>query len=103
MQSAAFNLKYAQSIAELAPQLAAAQKAGAENVTDLLISYSDYDFGSASWFLTSQCSPSVVDGLSKAGTAAFNAYLGCIGTSPSDDRTGYYTNALKAFGVTGSD
>lgn len=102
MQSAAYNLKYAQSIPELAPQLPAAQAAGAENVTSLLISYANYDFGSAAWFLTSQCDAGVVSGLAKGGTAAFGAYLGCIGTSSSDERTQYYTNALKAFGVTGS-
>jgi len=102
MQSAAYNLKYAQSIPELARELPAAQAAGAENVTSLLISYANYDFGSAAWFLTSQCDAGVVSGLAKPGTAAFNAYLGCIGTSPSDQRTQYYTKALKAFGITGS-
>lgn len=102
MQSAAYNLKYAQSIPELARELPAAQAAGAENVTSLLISYANYDFGSAAWFLTSQCDAGVVSGLAKPGTAVFNAYLGCIGTSPSDQRTQYYTKALKAFGITGS-
>lgn len=64
-----------------------------------MIDYSDHDFGSAAWYLTSQCDKDVVSGLSKPGTANFDAYLGCIGATGSAQRTEYYTNALKAFGV----
>lgn len=102
MQSAKFNLEYAKSISKLAPteEFAAAEAAGPENVTSLLISYKNYDFGSAAWFLTSQCEPDVVSGLAKAGTSSFNAYLDCIGTKADAERTKYYNNALKALGVT---
>lgn len=99
MQSAAYNLEYAQSIPDLAGKLEAAQAAGPEHILDLLTSNSDYDFGSAAWYLTSQCDKGVVSGLSKAGTAAFDAYLGCIGATGSAQRTEYYTTALKTFGV----
>jgi len=99
MQSAAYNLEYAQSIPELAGRLDAARAAGPEDVTDLLINSPEYDFGSAAWFLTSQCDKGVVNGLSKVGPATFSAYLGCIGAAGSAQRTEYYTTALKAFGV----
>ncbi len=49
----------------------------------------DYDFGSAAWFWSSQCDNGIVSGLSKAGTAAFDAYLGYIGTIPSAERREY--------------
>lgn len=97
MQSAAYNLDYARSVSKLAGELEAAQAAGPENVVNLLLSHPEYDFGSAAWFLTSQCDDGVVSGLSKAGTEAFDAYVGCIGASASAQRTEYYTNALKAF------
>lgn len=102
MQSAKFNLEYAKSIPNLVrtEEYKAAEAAGPENVTSLLIYYSNYDFGSAAWFLTSQCEPDVVSGLAKAGTKSFNAYLDCIGTKADAERTKYYNNALKAFGVT---
>ncbi len=99
MQSAAYNLDYARSIPGLAGELEAAQAAGPENVIDLLLSHPEYDFGSAAWFLTAQCDDGVVSGLAKAGTEAFDAYVGCIGASASAQRTEYYTNALKAIGL----
>ena len=102
MQSKDFNLKYAQSIPALSGKLAAAQAAGPDGVVSLLIAYSDYDFGSAAWFLTSQCTPDVVSGLKKAGSASFGAYLDCIGTTATDDRTAYYNRALAALGVKSS-
>jgi hypothetical protein len=103
MQSAEYNLKFAQSIPELAGELRAANAAGPENVTSLLVSYADYDFGSAAWFLTSQCDQGVVGGLAKAGKAAFEKYMGCIGTKADEDRMKVYDSALKAFGITGAD
>ena len=97
MQSASLNLKYAQSIPELKDKLAAAPQGG-DALVDLLIEYSDYDFGSAAWFLTTQCDKGVVNGLKTPGQAGFKAYLDCIGSEMSDQRTGYYNRALAALG-----
>ena len=106
MQSKAFNDKYAQSIAAGNPafkqKLAGVSASDPDAVVSLLVSYKDYDFGSAAWFLTSQCDKSVVQGLQQAGDKSFAAYLGCIGTSPSSDRTAYYNRALAALGVKSS-
>ena len=102
MQSKDFNLKYAQSIPALSNKLAAAQADGPDGIVNLLVTYSDYDFGSAAWFLTSQCKPGVLDGLKTAGKDGFDAYLDCIGTTAVDDQTAYYNRALAALGVRSS-
>lgn len=102
MQSAKYNLQYAQSIPELAPLLAKVDTKNPEAVLELIITYADYDFGSAAWFLTSQCSKETVQGLSKPGEEAFGAYLKCIGTEASDDRQKKYEAALAALGVKSS-
>lgn len=47
MQSPAYNLKYAQSIPALAPYLKEVQTSDVVAVIDLLIKYTNYDFGSA--------------------------------------------------------
>jgi len=101
MQSSKFNTMYAQSIPELKPQLAKAQ--GADAVLNLLVSYSDYDFGSAAWFLSSQCTDGVKSGLKTPGAGAFGKYItDCLGTTLTDGRTQYYNRALAALGVKGS-
>ncbi|KAL6720683.1 hypothetical protein ACLMJK_002608 [Lecanora helva] len=102
MQSAKFNEQYADSIPELKGAVAGAKAAGPNGIVNLLVHYADYDFGSAAWFLTSQCEKGVVEGLKKPGDAAFKAYLGCIGTSPTDDRSQYYKRALAAYGLKSS-
>ena len=99
MQSAAFNQKYAQSIPALDGQLAGL---GPAALTALLVQNIDYDFGSGAWFLTTQCGASVVSGMKNAGAASFAAYLGCIHTPVTSDRTAYYNRALEALGVKGS-
>ena len=102
MQSAKYNLQYAQSIPELKPLLAKVDTKDPEKVLKLLITYSEYDFGSASWFLTSQCPKDTVEGLKKAGKDSFGKYLECIGTTATDDREKEYQAALQAMGVNSS-
>jgi hypothetical protein len=98
MQSAAYNLKYAQSIPALAGLLPAAKAAGGNAVVNMLVQYSNIDFGSAAWLLTSQCEPGVVSGLAAGTPAAFAAYVKCYGGTLSDELKAYYTRGLAALG-----
>ena len=98
MQGAKFNLEYAQSIPALKSSVTAVQSDPAA-VLSLLTNNIDYDFASAAWFLTTQCAPDVRQGLQNGGFVGFTAYVGCTGTSMSDDRSKYYTAAGKALGV----
>ena len=94
MQSAQFNLQYATSL-----QLGAAEQSGPNGVLDALIGNDAYDFGSAAWFLDTQCGPDVKAGLATGGSPAFTAYLNCIGSAMSPDRQAYWTRATAALGI----
>ena len=63
---------------------------------------SETDFGSAAWFLTSQCDQSVRTGLQSGSADGFSAYISCIGTSETSDRDAYYQRAKTALAVTTS-
>ena len=102
MQMPAYNLMYAQSIPALAPYLEKVQTSDAAAILGLLIRYTNYDFGSAAWFLTSQCDESVRSGLQSGSGAGFSAYMACIGTTETSDRGAYYQRAVTALGVTTS-
>ncbi|KAL9131127.1 MAG: hypothetical protein Q9175_006849 [Cornicularia normoerica] len=102
MQSPEYNLKYAQSIPALAPYLKEIQTSNVAAVLNLLIKYTNYDFGSAAWFLSSQCSDSVRSGLQSGSAAGFSAYITCIGTTETSDRDAYHQRAVTALGVTTS-
>ena len=99
MQSAAFNLKYAQSIPVLAPQIPMLQQNGPNGILNALVSNDAWDFGSAAWFLSTQCGPSVLTELGSGGAEGFNAYLACIGTTNTPDRMAYFQRAMTAFGL----
>ncbi len=97
MQSAAFNLKYAQSLPEIASQLATAP-AGPDAALNLLLAHPDIDFASAAWFLTTQC-PSARTELQSGTMAGWTTYVtGCLGTAVSDDRHAYALRAYQAMG-----
>ena len=98
MQSASFNMQYAQSIPALAGQVSNAEAAGPNGVRDLLISQDAWDFGSAAWFLTTQCGQSVQTALAQGSPDGFAAYIGCIGTTMTDDRQAYWQRAIAALG-----
>jgi hypothetical protein len=109
MQSAAFNLLYAKSIPELAPQFQQFSSADAmtpddkEALLDALMP-DEYNFGSGPWFLTTQCGQEVMNLLDSSPDAGFDAYMRCI-VVPMDPidpkRTAYWQNAKAAFGVQG--
>lgn len=106
MQMASFNLMYANSIPELAPKVAAITTA--KDVTGLsndqlnairaLVIPDEYNFASGMWFLTTQCASSRA-AMQAGGSAGFAAYMSCVGTPVTDDRTAYFVRAQKAFGT----
>lgn len=96
MQYPNFNQKYATDA------LGAGAIAGkdAAGILTALLANDATDFGSAAWFLSTQC-PSVLQQFSTNPTAAWTAYLGpgCVGTTDTAQRDGYWTAAKKALGV----
>jgi hypothetical protein len=102
MQSPAFNAEYAASIPALSSKLpsVASDPVGTLN---LLLSSETYNFGSAAWFLTSQCSSDVRTDLQSGSESGWESYISsCIGTTVTDDRKAYWTRAMQALGVTSS-
>ncbi|KAL8795586.1 MAG: hypothetical protein Q9195_002007 [Heterodermia aff. obscurata] len=105
MQSASYNMKYAMSIPSLSAELASVMTGpqGLDNpngIRDLLTSDDDLDFGSAAWYLKTQCGPAVGQNLASGGLAAWQAYItGCVQTTPTEERQAYYERAMKALGA----
>lgn len=96
MQMPPVNLKYAQSI----PELASAGSGDPVQVLRLLTSNDDYDFGSGSWFLATQCPDSVRSGLKTGSQEGWEAYISsCVGTTATPDRQAYWERAKKALGM----
>ncbi|KAF1999519.1 hypothetical protein P154DRAFT_407506, partial [Amniculicola lignicola CBS 123094] len=90
MQSPAFNQKYAEFLYPDQVQVAAVQ--GPAAVLDLVSGVED-TFGSAAWFLTTQCDASVKAGLATGLDAGWTAYMACIWTSRSAERDALWTAA----------
>lgn len=89
--------KYVASIPELKDGLAAA--GGDVSKILELVTDDKYNFGAAPWWLTRVCSKDVIEGLVAGTDAAFQAYMGCVGVSATDDRLAYWRRAQKAFGL----
>lgn len=67
-----------------------------------LVQPDEYNFGSAPWFLRTQCSKEVQDGLLGGTQAGWEAYMGCIGVSTTDDgRLKYWKSAQEIFNLNG--
>lgn len=92
MQSPAFNKLYASSIPELKGKVS-------DNVSatlDLLLENEHWDFGSAAWFLVSQCSEQVRQGVRDAELDGWEAYISqCVGTTVTEDRKAYWSRAKE--------
>ena len=112
MQSAVYNLQYANSIPSLTSPLATilvsngattAASMTAEqmnNMRALLTGSDTYDFASAAWFLTTQCSPDVRAGLKSGSLAGWQVYLSeCVGTRPTSDRQAIWSTAITVLGT----
>jgi hypothetical protein len=106
MQMANYNLMYARSISALSTQLSAiTTSTSTSGLTDdqlnairALVLPDEYSWGSAAWFLTTQCAGTRA-ALQAGGQAGYSAYLSCVGTSASTDRLAYWTRANTALGI----
>ncbi|KAF2788424.1 hypothetical protein K505DRAFT_218239, partial [Melanomma pulvis-pyrius CBS 109.77] len=80
MQSPAFNEMYAKAI----------------GVTDPMAD-NDSSFGSAAWFVSTQCSPEVRKGLEAGTQEGYDAYLTqCVGTTVTPERDAGWTATIAA-------
>jgi hypothetical protein len=101
MQSPEYNLKYAQWLATVctncgitSEEVGKAQQAGPEKVLEL-VNGNEWSFGSAAWFLSTQCDASVKAGLDQGTQAAWEQYLtGCIGTTVTEDRNAVWKKVM---------
>ncbi|MCJ1288470.1 hypothetical protein MMC26_007828, partial [Xylographa opegraphella] len=108
MQSASFNVLYANSIPALAPSIAAITGGAAiaalsdiqlNQVRALLTGNDDYDFGSAAWYFTIQCSTAVRAGVRSGTLAGWQTYVtDCIGTPATSDRQSIWELAMQEVG-----
>ncbi|KAF2442095.1 hypothetical protein P171DRAFT_417006 [Karstenula rhodostoma CBS 690.94] len=103
MQMAPFNEKYATDV--FGADAVAAAKAGAQGDSSdavlALVNARDEDsFGSAAWFLTTQCEASIVEGLAAGTEAGWEAYLvDCVGTSHDTARDASWIKAKEVLGA----
>lgn len=114
MQNANFNLMYAQAIAKnnatFAGQLSKITTATTTtglsndqlNAILALVLPDQYSFGSGAWFLATQCTPAVRTAVQTQGHAGFAAFLGCVGTSMSEERMTAWEAANAVFGLPNS-
>lgn len=101
MQSPEFNLKYAQWLATTctncgitSQEVQAAEAKGPVAVLDL-VNTDEWGFGSAAWFLSTQCDQSVQQGLNAGTEEGWEAYLSqCVGTTATEDRTAIWRKAI---------
>ncbi|OQO04301.1 hypothetical protein B0A48_10912 [Cryoendolithus antarcticus] len=92
MQSPAFNLLYAKWLSESckncrlsAAQVANAEGASVEAVLDL-VNGDEFGFGSAAWFLATQCTADVRAALATGTAEGWEAYMGCVGAQAGGER-----------------
>ena len=97
MLSPTFVKQYVSSIPALSNKTASATDPAA---VLQLVEPDEFSFGSAAWFLSTQCSQDVRSRL-QAGTAAgWEAFVtGCVQTTVTDARKAYWTRATAALGV----
>ncbi|KAK7542690.1 uncharacterized protein J3D65DRAFT_225205 [Phyllosticta citribraziliensis] len=99
MQSATYNEEYATFLFG-ADKVAQAKSSGGADGVLSLVSGDEASFGSAAWFLTTQCTKAVQQGVASGTQAGFEEYItGCIGGTMDDSRIEYWTKAKAAWGV----
>lgn len=90
MQSPKFNFMYAKSLG-----LGAAVTASPQILMQSL-TQDKYSWGSAAWFVTSQCPYKIRQDMWTGGQAAWEKYLkDCVGTTVNDQRKAYWQAATK--------
>lgn len=107
MQTARFNLLYARSMPELRESVEGIVL-GREveglsdeevNAVRALVLPDRYAWGSAGWFLNTQCSREVREGLEMKGEEGWRAYLACVGVEAEEGRREGWERARGAFGI----
>ncbi|KAI1820036.1 hypothetical protein F4861DRAFT_92240 [Xylaria intraflava] len=102
MQMINYNILYAGSIPDLQEavnQLGSIDTDDKKNQLLDLVVDDKYNFGSGPWFLTTQCARDVLGELEHATDQGFTAYMNCIGTDLTPERTAYWTRAKTAFNL----
>lgn len=103
MQSPAFNLEYATWLSTVCTNCGitptAVQEAMNESPAAVLdlVNGDEWGFGSAAWFLATQCDVSVRTGLAAGTQEGWAAYLQCAGAAQSAERDQVW-NAAMALG-----
>jgi len=98
MQMPNFNLLYAKSQFPAAKVKAAQADNGVVSVLNL-VRPDQYAFGSAAWFIKTQCSADIRKGLQSGTQSGWEAYITqCVGTTP-DDRLAYWKKSIQALGA----
>lgn len=96
MQSPDYNALYAESLPDLQKDLAPIS-GKPEAVLDLILTKDAHDFGSAAWFLATQCSPAVRNALRSGGEDGWRKYItSCVGTTVTEDRREVWERAVEA-------
>ena len=97
MMSPTYVKEYAMSLSELSSKAATATTPA--EILDLVLG-NEYSFGSAAWFLSSQCSDSVKNGLAGGTDEGWEAFItDCIQTTVTDERKEYWDRAKSALQV----
>ncbi|CAH0055111.1 unnamed protein product [Clonostachys solani] len=106
MQMPNFNLEYARSIPELAPQVAnittteGLSDAELNRMLGLLVESDEYNFASVSWFVKWKC-PEVRCALAKDVNQGYRDYMACVEVDPdNEERMASFKLAKQAFGIT---
>ena len=101
MQSPAFNEKYAEYLTSVSDsgitsaQLEAAKAEGPAAVLELVNS-DRWSFASAAWFIDTQCSDAVKQGLDAGTQEGFSSYITeCVGTTLTEDRTAGWQKIIE--------
>jgi hypothetical protein len=102
MQMPDFNIEYAASLTDLASQVAALGEITTDDsknaLLDLLVDDA-YNFGSGAWYYSTKCDDATKTALQAGDDAGFTAYMACVGTPVTDDRSAYWTRAKAAIGL----
>jgi hypothetical protein len=99
MQMPNWNQKYAASLPEISEQYELV-KDSVEGVLDLLLKNDDHDFGSAAWFLATNCPAEVRAELQKGTDAGWERYITQrVHTTVTDERRKYWLGAREVMGA----
>lgn len=71
------------------------------NAVRALVLPDEHAWGSAAWFLDTQCGQDVREGLEGEGEKGWEGYLGCVGTEVTQERRDVWERANAAFGIGG--